>query len=216
MRKVFRTCLAWGMLLGASVSAMARQAPEFKVTLCVYDYAGLPAGLLKRALKHTQAILGDAGVALVPVTCTQQETSGACHQDPSPLNVSLRVVRGPIPGSSAEAAGSETGPYIAVNYSRVEYVAKNYGVFPDRILGCVIAHELGHVLLGSNSHSSTGIMTAHWTGVDLQTMHWSLLWFAPSQKERLRTYLISQQQPKISEHKSQITPVTTFIALPGR
>src|SRR5215469_1383035 len=29
------------------------------------------------------------------------------------------------------------------------------------ILGCVMAHEIGHLLLGSN-HSATGIMKAHW------------------------------------------------------
>src|SRR5215469_6736856 len=29
------------------------------------------------------------------------------------------------------------------------------------ILGCVMAHEIGRLLLGSN-HSATGIMKAHW------------------------------------------------------
>lgn len=215
MRKVFATGLAWGMLLGASFSAAARQAPqsgtepELKITLCVYDYAGLPAVLLKRALSHTQAILGDAGVALAPVACTQKKAPGACHQDFSPLNVALRVLRRPVPGADAETAGSETGPYIAVNYARVEALAENSGIFPDRILGCVVAHELGHVLLGSNSHSSTGIMAARWTGVELQTLHSGLLLFLPSQKERLRAYLISQQQLASN-------PVTSSIVLARR
>jgi predicted Zn-dependent protease len=30
------------------------------------------------------------------------------------------------------------------------------------ILGCVIAHEIGHLLLGSNSHSSSGVMQPRW------------------------------------------------------
>ena len=30
------------------------------------------------------------------------------------------------------------------------------------ILGCVMAHELGHLLLGSNSHSDKGIMLPRW------------------------------------------------------
>jgi hypothetical protein len=30
------------------------------------------------------------------------------------------------------------------------------------ILGCDIAHEIGHLLLGSESHSASGIMQGHW------------------------------------------------------
>jgi hypothetical protein len=189
------------MLLGVSLSATARQAPkkgtppEFRITLCVYDDAGLPARLLKDALSDTQAILGDAGVALVPVACTPSATAEACHRDPGPLVVTLRVMRRPVPGSHAETAGSATGLNIAVNYLLVKSLAESDGIFPERILGCVIAHELGHVLLGPNSHSSKGVMTARWTDVQLQTIeHWSVLRFLPSQKQRLRAYVVSQQQ----------------------
>ena len=30
------------------------------------------------------------------------------------------------------------------------------------LLGCVIAHEIGHLLLGLNSHSGSGIMQRRW------------------------------------------------------
>ena len=102
----------------------------------------------------------------------------------------------PVPGfPDAETAGSATGPHIAVNYLLVKSLAESYGIFPDRILGCVIADELGHVLLGPNSHSSKGVMTARWTDVELQRIgHWSILRFLPSEKQRLRAYVVSQQQ----------------------
>jgi hypothetical protein len=37
------------------------------------------------------------------------------------------------------------------------------------VLGCVIAHELGHLLLGAHAHSMGGIMQAQW-GIE-QTQH---------------------------------------------
>ncbi len=36
------------------------------------------------------------------------------------------------------------------------------------LLGCVAAHEIGHLLLGSNTHQRSGIMTADWYGADLR------------------------------------------------
>jgi hypothetical protein len=216
MRMVVRTCSTWVMLLAVSLSAAARQAPkkgtppELRITLCVYDDAGLPARLLKDALSDTKAILADAGVDLVAVACTQSASAETCHRDPGPLVVTLRVMRRPVPGSDAETAGSATGPNIAVNYLLVKSLAESYGIFPDRVLGCVIAHELGHVWLGPNSHSSKGVMTARWTDVELETIgHWSVLRFLPSEKRRLRAYLVSQQQ-------MESKPVTTSIILARR
>ncbi len=36
------------------------------------------------------------------------------------------------------------------------------------ILGHAAAHEIGHLLLGSNSHSPQGLMRARWSRQDLQ------------------------------------------------
>ena len=40
------------------------------------------------------------------------------------------------------------------------------------ILGHAAAHEIGHLLLGSNSHSPFGLMRARWSGQDLQNACW--------------------------------------------
>ena len=40
----------------------------------------------------------------------------------------------------------------------------------SRMLGHAIAHEIGHLLLGDNSHSPGGIMVAPWSKQDLWRM----------------------------------------------
>ena len=48
-----------------------------------------------------------------------------------------------------------------------QYVAKF-----DRGLGHVMAHEVGHLLLGGHSHAATGLMTPDWNPLEtrLQTL----------------------------------------------
>jgi hypothetical protein len=49
------------------------------------------------------------------------------------------------------------------------------------VLGCVIAHELGHLLLGLHEHSIAGIMQAHWGVEQVQRALMSQLFFLPEE-----------------------------------
>lgn len=48
-----------------------------------------------------------------------------------------------------------------------------------KLLGHVLAHEIGHVLEGVSRHSKTGLMKPRWDGADYRTMFRSGLAFAP-------------------------------------
>jgi hypothetical protein len=196
MSKALRTCLILGLLLSVNCPATARPKTEGKmaprITLRVYDYAGLPAGLLSRALNQAEMIFEDAGIVVGRIVCTNDEFPRVCNQPPDPLNIALRIVPKPVPGADYGTLGYASGQYITVNYSRVEEFADHSDVFLDRILGCVVAHELGHVLLGTNSHSVAGIMTACLTDKELRLIRVMFIGFLPFQKERIRDYVLSQ------------------------
>ena len=104
MSKAVRICLIWGVLLGVGLQATARQTPrtkgkpDLKIALRVYDYAGLPAGLLSRALNLTEFVFGEAGVVVAPILCTQDKSPTVCKQSPDPLEIALRIVPKPVPG----------------------------------------------------------------------------------------------------------------------
>jgi len=49
------------------------------------------------------------------------------------------------------------------------------------ILGCVIAHEVWHLVLGSNSHSGSGIMQGHWERGQIRKAMTGNLPFTPEQ-----------------------------------
>jgi len=207
MRKV---CLICGLLLGTNFAAMARQPPKKEVkpdpqfSVLVYDYASLPSWLLGRALDHAKFILGDAGVALAVVVCTENKPPAVCHQAFSPLSAALRFVPHAAPGPYFHSLGYTSKPYITVNLPRVEEAAVRTGVPINRILGCVVAHELGHVLLGPDSHSPAGIMTGLWTNEVLEQIGETFIGFQPFQKKLIREGLLSQQRQTASAGTASI------------
>ena len=54
------------------------------------------------------------------------------------------------------------------------------------ILGCVIAHEIGHLLLGSNSHSVSGIMQGRWERRQVRQAVTGTLLFTPEQAKLIQ------------------------------
>jgi len=69
--------------------------------------------------------------------------------------------------------GDQLGELVYVFYQRLEELVEKGGLreLKGRILGLTIAHEIGHLLLPTHSHSPTGIMRAEWefkSGRDFQ------------------------------------------------
>jgi hypothetical protein len=74
---------------------------------------------------------------------------------------------------------------------RVDEVMKGYGISKNAVLGAVIAHELGHLLLPYRSHSATGIMKAVLTAADFRDALAGRLLFTSEQAELLKARIRS-------------------------
>ena len=115
-----------------------------------------------------------------------------------PTHLALRVVPGSR--SSNEVFGvaflsaEGTGCYSDVFYDRATELHTNWNVGLADILGSVMAHELGHLLLGSNSHTSTGIMSARWQGEELRRLSRGGLSFTNEQSDHMRRKLNGARQ----------------------
>jgi hypothetical protein len=65
------------------------------------------------------------------------------------------------------------------------------------ILGCAIAHELGHLLLGTNSHSGKGIMQRQWESNQFRQLMTGSLLFTTAQAQLMRAGArMSQAHPR--------------------
>ena len=84
-----------------------------------------------------------------------------------------------------------TGCYSDVFYDRATELQSAWNVDLSDILGSVMAHELGHLLLGSNAHASAGIMEARWKDEELNRMARGNLLFTAEQANNMRAKLIA-------------------------
>jgi hypothetical protein len=91
------------------------------------------------------------------------------------------------------------GCYSDVFYDRATELHANWNVGLADILGNVMAHELGHLLLGSNSHAGTGIMRAHWQGEELRHLSRGSLWFTNEQGDHMRGNLTATQRERSTQ-----------------
>ncbi len=108
-----------------------------------------------------------------------------------PTRLAVRIV--PHSGRStseifgvAFLSAGGTGCYSDVFYDQAMELHTDWHFAISDTLGSVMAHELGHLLLGSNSHSRAGIMRAHWQGEDLYRLARGNLQFTDEQGEHMR------------------------------
>jgi hypothetical protein len=73
-----------------------------------------------------------------------------------------------------------------VFYQRVEKLAGQAAASLPRVLACVFAHEIGHLLLGADSHSERSIMRQDWDPADFNSGDLRGLLFTPSQAKLIQ------------------------------
>ena len=173
---------------GRSQSSVAT-GPEPTITLRVFNYAGLSRGVMAHAQEEVSFVFGEAGVKVIWWDCLARSAEPGCSEPLSPYHLILRV----LPGEPKRQAalpdgtfGSAAIPSFASVYpAQVEMLAtsdQEYGT----LLGDARVHELGHLLLGSGSHSPTGIMQPVWQSQILLLGLRRGLHFTPEQARRIR------------------------------
>jgi hypothetical protein len=79
------------------------------------------------------------------------------------------------------------GSYATVLMDPVEELTREQQLVSQaQILGHAVAHEIGHLVMGLNSHSPRGLMRAGWKANDLRDMAERHLLFSKREGERMR------------------------------
>ena len=189
----------------------------FPLTVRVENYAGAPDRLIDSAQTHAAKIFRGFGTEILWVDCGigswGQAENPACLTPNGPTDLTVRLLpesqakNFPIdPGAFGMAQPSTTGGfgYMAyIFYHRVaELCGRQYPKAP--VLGHMIAHELGHLLLGLSSHSKAGIMSVPWRSKDLQKVGQDGMRFTKQQSDRIRANLLKRlehHQPKTTARR---------------
>lgn len=164
------TLVAVLIFVFAEAADAAPTAPDLIVIVRVYNYARTSSTMLTQAEREASRILGEAGLKSVWLDCPLAPSTdipqSPCPEPIGAAEIRLRILSVPIHNSSYDTAyGFAIAPALATVYSEsaLRFARNDEGEFEaPTILGCAIAHEIGHLLLGSNSHSLSGVMSAHW------------------------------------------------------
>jgi hypothetical protein len=211
MKTKLASGLVLGLLLTANSYGTAHSSPvtpenERVITIGVYDYAHAKSSLLLEAERTAAAILRKAGVETKWLSCPTDEASPrnpACATTTDPTHLTLRILPGSMSSRWRQASddalgmallGQELSRDAWVLYDRVSGLAEQHEVTLAIVLGSVIAHEMGHLLLGEKSHSEAGLMRAHWSLKELLAAECGRLVFSHAEGERIRRAVIARRQ----------------------
>ena len=159
--------------LASSDAVFANAAdPSPMLRVRVNNYTQASPSIVAKAEREAGRILGEAGLRMVWLDCPMEHYGGVhvqqnpCLEPLEATDIVLRVLSERTQNKFQDTVfGFAVVPIFASVY--YDYALRSAKRDNDKfevpvILGCVIAHELGHLLLGSNSHSGSGVMQPQW------------------------------------------------------
>jgi hypothetical protein len=180
------------------------------VTVLLHNYAHLPRQILTEAEDRVSLIFRKAGVKVTfadcPLNAEDPVLYPGCPEVVDGTQLFLRIF--PTTSTKMDRGGeSFVAARIAnIFWNRVEEQAQRLNVHAPRILAHTVAHELGHLLLGSNSHSPTGIMTARWEAQVLVRICQDGLFFNGQQCELIRREIRRRKGQQMAFQNAWLAP----------
>ena len=204
MLKVAITAAAGVLLFScATRAATGAENPIESVMLRVYDMFGLRSETLEGGRGVAEAALKRAGLEIGWRQC-RTAPHGAeqdlCDDSLRSNEIIIRIARGPKPtgsavlGDSLVEAHNGVGVLATVFADRIASAGSRTGVGAHVLLGRAIAHEVGHLLTGSDRHSRRGLMRRQWSEAELRSDREADWLFSRAEALRMRARLATLQR----------------------
>lgn len=196
------------------------------LTIHIYNYAEADLHTLNEAKQVTMEVFRKAGVDSYWINESNSDSSGdkSGGQLITDLtHVQVRILS-PAMADRLDLANDEMGlapgkgpgrTMVYICYERIidlarrqvaakihENISRN--ATSGQILGEMIVHEIGHLLLNLPSHSQTGIMRGYWDLKDLQDAAYGALGFTQPQAKVIRTEVARRAGHKETEELANV------------
>jgi hypothetical protein len=184
--------LCAGLLAEQSAEAQIPGRSTLRVVLT--DMVEMPADALERAKEEAVRLFERSRIDLVWIDA---ET---CHARCLFVRVIAKPIgtkglRNPFVVGVAPGTPEIRGKFAWVFYDRIRAYSAELGLAASQMLGHVIAHELGHLLLPHEAHSLAGVMRPAWDRAQVNGAVKGLLAFTPDQADLIRARLSASASP---------------------
>ena len=191
-----------GLLLSVVLLAGAARAANggnSKITVLVNDQAQVAPAILLQAERETARIFHVAGIEIAWVNCNRNAEPDQCAQLLGSNQFMVHIVQSGVTRTQCVLGESflgedGTGKYADVYFERIQWAHREFDADEAHLLGRVSAHELGHLLLGTHSHSNVGIMKPQWDPQTLRRIELGVLVFTKQQSRLMKTRIARNWQ----------------------
>jgi hypothetical protein len=189
------------MFCGAASSTAQESTSDLRIAVQIYDYSHVPDSSLSEARAIVTRVYERIGVRTEwtgVVRKGRPTPQPSCSSDPlghPPAQLTVIVltpkmadrgrVKKDVMGYAAVAT-SGMGRIAYLIYERVRTSAAAASIREGHLLGFVMAHEIGHLLLPGLGHRASGLMKHQWNVRDVRQMNEGQIDFLPSQAARVR------------------------------
>ena len=189
--------LTAAMLATRLTSASQQSGEELSLTLQVHDYSSVPIDSLSRATAIVTRVYEKIGVRAEWMDVARPAERRDASRPSRPAAQLTIIILTPEMAARAHVADNVLG-YAAVPdegmgsiafaiYQRVRDAARKIPAHEADVLGFVMAHEIGHLVLPRGSQpDSIGLMKNHWHVRDLQRVDLVTLDFSAEQARQVR------------------------------
>ena len=193
--------------IGLAVMVSAAAAAQQRLTVGVYNLAGVPEAVLDKARGEAGRIFAKAGVEAEWVECdaSRADRSAACAGMGQPDRPVVKIMTRSVDGQRSRGAlgyavvpeAGVFGTQAWVFFASVKETAARDGVDDPDVLAVTMAHELGHLLLGQNAHSGRGVMQGTWKKEQLKRAASGGFTFTREQGEKMQAQVSERAQATV-------------------
>lgn len=185
------------LTLAPAAAAAVIDVPVMPLVIRLYAEPALGPETRTPALDEARRILADAGFAAEWLACAPgRPAADRCAVPMRGAELAVRIVS--VPGHPDEHGRqtlgyslvdpkTKAGTLATVYLDRVSWLAVASHADVAALLGRAIAHEIGHLLLGTAGHSPSGVMRAIWSSDSVRNSRADDWRFAPGEARQMQT-----------------------------